>query len=153
MAFQLTSTAFSNGEQVPPEHTCTGQDRSPQLAWREAPAGARSFALIVEDPDAPRGEWTHWVLYDLPPDVQELPAGMPANATLPDGARQGRNDSGKIGYSGPCPPPGPAHRYFFRLSALDSLLNLRPGASKQEVTAAMAGHVLGQAELMGRYAR
>jgi Raf kinase inhibitor-like YbhB/YbcL family protein len=153
MALQMTSTAFSAGEMIPKKFTCDGPDVSPQLAWNDAPAGTQSFALIVDDPDAPVGTWVHWVLYDLLASARELPEGVAKQEQLPSGARQGRNDFGKTGYGGPCPPPGKPHRYFFKLYALDAKLNLKAGATKADVERALKGHALGQAELMGRYGR
>src|SRR5438034_9004555 len=127
---------------------------SPPLSWSGAPAGTRSFALIVDDPDAPAGSWVHWVLYNLPADVSELPENIAKVESLDlDGARQGRNDFRRPGYGGPCPPPGPAHRYFFKLYALDAPLKLTAGAQKRDVEAAMEGQVLATAQLMGTYAR
>lgn len=153
MAFALSSKSFPNGGDIAKKFTCDGADVSPQLAWTGAPAGSKSFTLIADDPDAPVGTWTHWVLYDLPPEANNLAEGAPKQPELPNGARQGRNDFGKIGYNGPCPPAGKPHRYFFKLYALDSKLNLKPGASKQEVEQAIAGHTLGKTEWMGRYQR
>lgn len=118
MGLQVTSTAFSPGETIPKKFTCDGPDVSPQLAWNETPVGTESFALIADDPDAPGGTWVHWVLYDLPASVRMLPEGVAKQEQLPSGARQGRNDFGKIGYGGPCPPPGKPHRYFFKPYAL-----------------------------------
>lgn len=153
MAFELHSTSFRAGENVPVEHTCDGDDRSPPLGWTGTPKGTLSLALIVHDPDAPRGDWVHWVLFDLPATTTELGEGQPAARTLPSGGHQGRNDFGRIGYGGPCPPPGPAHRYVFELYALDAPLDLEPGCTRDDVETAMRGHMLGRAELMGRYAR
>ncbi len=155
MAFSLTSTAFEEGAAIPVKHTCDGADVSPTLAWSGAPQGTASFALIADDPDAPAGTWVHWVLYDLPGTVSRLPENMAKAETLPDlgGALQGRNDFRRTGYGGPCPPPGPAHRYFFKLYALDAKLGLKAGAPKKDVEAAMKGHVLGTVQLMGTYAR
>ncbi len=153
MALRLTSTAFSPGEMIPKKFTCDGPDVSPQLAWNDPPLGTQSFALIADDPDAPVGTWVHWVLYDLPASARELAEGVAKQEQLPSGARQGRNDFGKIGYGGPCPPPGKPHRYFFKLYALDAKLNLKAGATKAEVERAMKSHSLGQAELVGRYGR
>lgn len=150
---QLKTSAFANGGDIPSIFTCDGADDSPALQWTEPPVPTQSFALIVDDPDAPRGTWVHWVLYDLPATARELPEGVPPEATLPSGARQGRNDFKKIGYGGPCPPPGPAHRYFFRLFALDRALGLQPGARRADVDRAMEGHILARAEVMGRYRR
>jgi Raf kinase inhibitor-like YbhB/YbcL family protein len=155
MAFALTSTAFSDGTAIPAKHTCDGADGSPPLAWTDPPARATAFALIADDPDAPRGTWVHWVLFDLPASTTQLPENVGRSDT-PAGlgdAHQGRNDFHKTGYGGPCPPPGPAHRYFFKLYALDAPLGLRAGATKQDVERAMQGHVLGTAQLMGTYAR
>lgn len=153
MALTLTSTAFKAGAGIPQTYTCEGADRSPGLTWTGAPAGTRSYALIADDPDAPVGTWVHWVIYDLPGEATELAEGLPIRDTLPGGGTQGRNDFRKIGYGGPCPPPGKPHRYFFRLYALDALTNLKPRATKADVLAAIEGHVLAQAELMGTYRR
>ena len=153
MTFKLTSSAFLRGEMIPKQFTCDGPDVSPALKWDGAPENTRSFALIADDPDAPVGTWVHWVIYDLPPETRQLGEGVPKDETLPSGARQGRNDFRRIGYGGPCPPPGPAHRYFFKLYALDSKLNLKAGASKSAVEKAMSGHVLAQASWMGLYKR
>jgi len=153
MAFSITSTAFPNGGNIPRKFTCDGADASPELSWTAPPSGTQSFALIADDPDAPVGNWTHWVLYDLPAGTASLPEDVPKSEELPNGARQGRNDFRRIGYGGPCPPPGKPHRYFFRLYALNSKLNLKPGATKADVEKAMEGHVLAKAELMGKYRR
>jgi Raf kinase inhibitor-like YbhB/YbcL family protein len=153
MAFAITSASFPNSGDIPKKFTCDGADVSPELSWAEAPQGTQSFALIADDPDAPSGTWTHWVLFDLPSTADSLPEGMSKIDELPGGERQGRNDFRKIGYNGPCPPPGKPHRYFYRLYALDRKLDLKPGASKQEVEQAMEGRVLGQAEWMGKYQR
>lgn len=151
--FTLTSPAFSAGAPIPRQHACDGADQSPPLAWRGAPAGTNRFALIADDPDAPVGTWVHWVIYDLPADTQQLAAGVAATDTLAGGAKQGLNDFRKIGYGGPCPPPGKPHRYFFKLYALDAPTNLQPRATKADVVRAIKGHVLGEAELMGTYQR
>jgi Raf kinase inhibitor-like YbhB/YbcL family protein len=153
MSPKLSSTAFEAGAAIPRKFTCDGPDVSPALAWSELPAGTQSLALIMDDPDAPVGTWVHWVLYDLPASTRGLPENRPKQEELSSGARQGRNDFRRIGYGGPCPPPGPAHRYFFKLYALDAKLNLKPGATKPEVEKAMQGHILAQGELMGRYKR
>ncbi len=149
---QLTSPAFNEGEPIPTRYSCDGLDESVPLVWTEPPAGTRSFALIMDDPDAPMGTWVHWVLYNIPATTRELPAGVRADATLPDGSRHGKNSWKRLGYGGPCPPRG-THRYFFKLYALDTLLDLAPGATKEELLKAMTGHILGQAELMGTYRR
>ena len=153
MSFKLTSSAFEAGATIPKQFTCDATDLSPALAWSGAPQNTKSFALIADDPDAPVGTWVHWVLYDLPAETKQLGEGVPKQEQIASGARQGRNDFRRIGYGGPCPPPGPAHRYFFKLYALDAMLNLKAGASKADVEKAMAGHVLGQASLMGTYKR
>lgn len=155
MTIRLESTAFEEGGAIPRQHTCDGENASPPLSWSGVPEGARALVLIVADPDAPRGTFTHWVLYDLPAGVTSLPAGLPAEGTVrvgSDDARQGKNDFRNLGYGGPCPPSG-THRYFFRLYALDAATGLEPGASRQEVEGAMTGHVLARGELMGRYSR
>lgn len=155
MTFRLGSPAFDAGASIPARHTCDAQDLSPALEWSDPPPGTGSFALIVDDPDAPVGTWVHWVIYDLPRDARSLAEGVPPEREPgePPGARQGMNDFRRIGYGGPCPPPGGAHRYFFKLCALDAPLGLAPGATKQQVEHAMEGHVLGRAEVMGTYAR
>lgn len=153
MAFTLSSTSFQNGSEIPKKFTCEGADVSPELSWKDSPAGTRSFALIADDPDAPAGTWTHWLLYDLSAETHSLDENVAKVDELPNGGRQGRNDFRKIGYGGPCPPPGKSHRYFFRLYALDTKLNLSPGASKQEVEKLVQGHTLAKAELMGTYKR
>jgi len=154
MAFSLTSTAFKDGAAIPSAHTCDGADRSPPLAWSGAPPGTAAFALIADDPDAPAGTWVHWVVYNLPAATAELPENVAKVESLDlGGARQGRNDFHRPGYGGPCPPPGPPHHYFFRLYALDAPLTVRPGATKKDVEAAMQGHTLSMAQLMGTYAR
>jgi Raf kinase inhibitor-like YbhB/YbcL family protein len=153
MAFTITSTSFQSGGDIPKKFTCDGADVSPELSWTNPPAGAQSFAVLSDDPDAPVGNWNHWVLFDLPPATSNLPEGVAKMDELPGGGRQGRNDFRKIGYGGPCPPPGKPHRYYFRLFALDKVLNLNPGSTKPEVEQAMQGHILGQAEWMGKYRR
>lgn len=153
MALAISTTSFPNGGDIPKKFTCDGADVSPELSWTGAPAATQAFALIADDPDAPVGTWTHWVLYDLPATTASLAEGVSKVDELGSGGRQGRNDFRKIGYGGPCPPPGKPHRYFFKLYALDAKLNLKPGATKQEVEQAMQGHSLAQAELMGKYRR
>jgi len=153
MAFYVSTTAFQDGSFISKKFTCDGPDISPALAWTESPAGTKSFALIMDDPDAPAGTWVHWVLYDLPGDARELAEGIAKDLQLPDGARQGRNDFGKIGYNGPCPPKGGPHRYFFKLYALDRKLKLMAGAIKAELERAIKGHILAEAEVVGRFQR
>ena len=152
VTFTLSSTAFANGKPIPARYTCDGEDISPPLQWNEPPTGTRSFALVMDDPDAPMGTWVHWVLFDLPPESRALPEAVPSQGTLADGSRHGLNSWGRTDYGGPCPPRG-THRYYFRLYALDAPLGLAVGASREEVLAAMSGHVLAQAELMGTYSR
>lgn len=151
MAFQLSTTAFEAGGAIPKKFTCDDADVSPALSWSEPPAGTQSLALIVDDPDAPAGTWVHWMLYDLPGGTRGLEEGVPKQGELPTGARQGRNDFGKIGYNGPCPPRGATHRYFFKLYALSSPTKLSPGATKAQLEHAMKNHVVAQAELIGRF--
>ena len=150
---KISSSSFSAGEMIPKRFTCDGPDASPKLNWTEPPAKTQSFALIMDDPDAPAGNWVHWVLFDLPADARELVEGVAKQEQLANGARQGRNDFGKIGYGGPCPPPGNAHRYFFKLYALDAKLDLKAGSTKADVETAMKGHMLAHAELIGRFGR
>jgi len=153
MSFSISSTSFPNGGDIPKKFTCDGADVSPELSWTGPPAGTQSFALIADDPDAPSGTWTHWVLFDLAPDTNNLAESVSKIDELPGGERQGRNDFRKIGYNGPCPPPGKPHRYFYKLYALNAKLDLKPGSSKQEVEQAMEGRILGKAEWMGKYQR
>lgn len=153
MAFVLSSSSFSNGGNIAKRFTCDGADVSPELAWTEPPPGTRTFALLVDDPDAPVGNWNHWTMWNLPPGARGLPEGIGKAASLDDGSEQGLNDFGKTGYNGPCPPPGKAHRYYFKVFALDEKLHLTAGAGKHELEAAMKGHIFGQAEWMGRYGR
>jgi hypothetical protein len=147
----LISSAFADGATIPVEYTCSGKGTSPPLSWTGVPAGTAAFALTVDDPDAGRpGGFDHWVVFDLAPTMTELPAG----ATLPAQAVSGKNGAGTQQYIGPCPPPGSAdHHYRFHLYALDTPLNLPPGSSKDDVIAATAGHVLGEAELVGLFKR
>ena len=153
MALQLSSTSFKAGEEIPRKFTCDGADGSPELSWTAPPTGTQSFALIMDDPDAPVGTFTHWVLYDLPAQTSTLAEGVSKIDELPAGGRQGRNDFRKIGYGGPCPPPGKPHRYFFKLYAVDRMLSLKPGSSKEDIERAMQGHILESGELMGTYRR
>ena len=150
-AFDLKSPAFGQNASIPRTHSCDGPDRSPPLRWNNPPAGAKSYALVVEDPDASAGTWVHWVLYSIPAAARQLPEGVPARDAVAGAGTQGINDFKKVGWGGPCPPPGSAHRYVFTLYALDSDLTLPPGTSRSDLHAAMEGHVLGQAELTGRF--
>lgn len=151
-ALKITSTAFDDGGVIPKTHTCDGPDFSPPLAWNGITTRTQTLALICEDPDAPRGTWVHWVVYNIPATVTNLSEGLPPDRQLSMGATQGRNDFGKIGYGGPCPPKG-THRYIFKLYALDAKLEVRPGATKLDLQKAMEGHVIGQGQLVGKYTR
>lgn len=153
MAFELRSPAFPPGGEIPVKYTCDGPDLSPPLRWTDPPAGTKSFALVVDDPDAPAGTWVHWVLYGLPASLRELPEGVPARETVTGIGTQGVNDFRKVGYGGPCPPRGPAHRYVFRLYALNVEPALPARRTKADLLKAIDGHVLAQAELTGRYRR
>jgi len=153
MNIPLTSTAFAEGQPIPEKHTCDARDVSPPLQWSDAPAGTKSLALIVDDPDAPAGTWVHWVLYGLSPDVTALPEGLDKSQYVMRGARQGLNDFKRLGYGGPCPPRGKPHRYYFKLYALDTEPDLKPGATKPELLQAMEQHILGEGRLMGTYTR
>ena len=134
-------------------YTCDGNDVSPPLAWTNSPANAKSFALIADDPDAPVGTWVHWVLYDLPTGTSSLPENVAKSQYISGNAMQGLNDFQRLGYGGPCPPPGKPHRYFFKLYALDATLSLKPGLTKKDLLKAMEEHVLAQGQLMGTYQR
>ena len=153
MDFELTSSAFKSGDPIPRRYTCEGEDLSPPLHWSVPPAATKSFVIIADDPDAPVGTWVHWVIYDLPLDLRGLTEGVPAKDRLPDGALQGLNDFKRVGYGGPCPPPGKPHRYYFTLYALDVTLNLKPRATKAQVLDACKRHVLAESQLMGRFGR
>jgi Raf kinase inhibitor-like YbhB/YbcL family protein len=152
-SMQLTSTAFTNGAQIPLEFSCDGRNVSPELSWSGAPPGTKSFVLIMHDPDAPiSGGFTHWLVYNMPANVERIPENVPNQDQLPGGGIQGKNGSGKYGYTGPCPPSG-THRYYFKLYALDVILNPSVGSNKEALELAMRGHILAEAELMGRYKR
>jgi Raf kinase inhibitor-like YbhB/YbcL family protein len=152
MAFSLSSTVFGHMESIPSKYTCDGANISPPLHWTDVPVGTISVVLICDDPDAPVGTWVHWVCYDIPFEKGGLLEGVPKTDVIPAGGKQGINDFRKVGYGGPCPPSG-THRYFFKLYALDCMLQLHAGKSKEEVEIAMEGHVLGQTELVGVYPR
>jgi Raf kinase inhibitor-like YbhB/YbcL family protein len=153
MTFALRSPEFADGANIPRPFTCEGEDRSPALEWSGAPPDTKTFALIADDPDAPAGTWVHWVIYNIPGTTHALKGSTEKKEQLADGSRQGRNDFRKTGYNGPCPPPGKAHRYFFKLYALGTELTLAPGASKSDVERAMEGHILARTEWMGRFQR
>ena len=152
MTLSLSSPAFQEGEDIPITYTCDGQDVSPPLTWGEPPSETQSFALIMDDPDAPGGVFTHWLLFNLPADSRELLEAVPPNE-LANGALQGKNDFGTIGYGGPCPPHGPAHNYRFTIYALDQPLDLTAGASRKQVIDAITGHILARGQLIGMYQR
>jgi len=149
----IFSDAFENGSTMPVDYTCDGDDRSPALSWEGLPEGTRSIALIMDDPDAPGRTFVHWVIYNIPADSTGLPAAMPGNTTLDDGSLQGKNDFGRTGYNGPCPPPGKPHRYFFKVYALDTSLNLKSGVTRSQLESAMKGHILAQGEMIGKFER
>jgi hypothetical protein len=149
---KLSSPAFADGAVIPMRYTCTGDDVSPPLAWSDTPAGAKSVALIVDDPDAPAGTWVHWVAFNLPVTAGGLPEGIKDAKQLPSGGTQGTNSWRRIGYGGPCPPSG-THRYFFKLYALDTTLSLGNNATAKDLQAAMKGHILAESQLMGRFKR
>ena len=154
ISIELTSSAFSNDQPIPPKHACTGdaatslKDVSPPLSWGEPPAGTQSFALIMDDRDAPAGTWDHWILFNIPASTRSLPESMPVNSGFPNG----NNSWGRTGYGSPCPPSG-THRYFLKLYALDEMLAISEGASKGELEKAMVGHILAQGELMGTFSK
>jgi Raf kinase inhibitor-like YbhB/YbcL family protein len=152
MAMTLRSEAFQEGGNIPAKYTCDGDDVSPPLTWSGVPPQTGSFALILDDPDAPLRVFTHWVIFDLTADTPQLGEGVTQVPHLPDGAIQGKNDFGKIGYGGPCPPRG-AHHYRFTIYALNAMLRLAPGSSKEQALAAMKGHFLDQGQLVGLYQR
>ena len=153
MTIQVRSAAFDEGQSIPQKHTCDGEDVSPSLSWENPPDRTKSFALICDDPDAPSGTWVHWVIFDLPAAITELPEAIPTKEEVLNGAKQGRNDFSRIGYGGPCPPKGNPHRYYFKLYALDAALNLKAGATKADVENAMKGHLLGEGKIMATYKR
>jgi Raf kinase inhibitor-like YbhB/YbcL family protein len=148
----VESRAFAHRQPIPAVHTCDGADISPPLSWSRGPDAAKSLVIICDDPDAPAGTWVHWVMYDIPPGRDSLEQNIPRNDTIPGLGTQGKNDFKRVGYNGPCPPGG-THRYFFKVYALDILLNLPAGKTKPEVEKAMIGHILAQGELVGTYAR
>ena len=149
----ISSEAFKDGGTIPAVYTCDGRNISPALTWSGILAGTKSIALIMDDPDAPSGTFVHWVMFNIPPDARGLPEAVPDNKTLEDGSRQGETDSGRVGYHRPCPPPGKPHRYYFKVYALDTKLDLPAGVTKADVEKAMDRHILAKGELMGRYGR
>lgn len=153
MPIKLTSTAFKEGGDIPKKHTCDGTDISPHLSWESIPANIKSIALICDDPDAPMGTWVHWVIFNIPPKDVEIAENVMKEKELKNGAKQGENDFGKIGYGGPCPPGGSKHRYFFKIYALDTFLELNAGITKEELVSAMESHILDEGKLMAKYGR
>jgi Raf kinase inhibitor-like YbhB/YbcL family protein len=151
MAFTLKSSAFAPDQPIPSRYSRDGENTSPDLTWTETPAGTETLALIVDDPDAPRGVFTHWVMFNIRGALSGLPAGVPRGDHPANAGIQGRNDFGDVGYAGPQPPPGMPHHYRFTLYALDTTLALQAGATRQQVLDAMQGHILGQAQLIGTY--
>jgi Raf kinase inhibitor-like YbhB/YbcL family protein len=149
----LTSRAFADGKPIPTKHTGDGDDVSPPLAWTGVPVGARSLALICDDRDAPGGTWVHWVVVNIPPSATGLPEAVPEGDEMANGAAHGANSFGRNGYGGPAPPSGPAHRYRFRLYALDAVMILKPGATREALDEAMLGHIMATGELTGLYGR
>jgi len=153
VSLKITSTAFQPGGSIPSKHTCEDRDLSPPLAWSGAPPGTKTFALIVDDPDAPGGTFFHWVAYNIPASKTSLPAGVPQGSEIPGGAINGMNSFGHLGYNGPCPPPGKTHHYRFHLYALDSALEVGDKADGATIQSAIKGHVLAEAELVGTFQR
>jgi len=149
---QITSPAFTDSSMVPSKYTCDGQDISPPLEWKDVPAGTKSFALICDDPDAPIGTWVHWVAYNISPNITKLDENVKPEKESKNVMRQGNNDWSKIGYGGPCPPGG-THRYYFKLYALDNMLDLKSGPTKAQLLQAMKGHILAESQLIGKYTR
>ena len=149
---EISSQAFKDGGAIPSRYTCDGANVSPPISWAAGPDGTKSYALVVDDPDAPRGTFTHWVMFNIPADVHALPENVPASRTLANRARQGSNDFRKVGYGGPCPPSG-THRYFFRVYALSTDLDLEAGATKEQLVRAMEGRILAHGQLVGTYSR
>ena len=152
MTITLRSSAFQEGGAIPAKYTCDGQNGSPPLSWEGVPTTAQSLALICDDPDAPRGTWVHWVIFDMPATVKELPENVAPRETVSPGGKQGTNDFKNVGYGGPCPPSG-THRYYFKLYALDTKLDLGASTTKDQLLKAMEGHIVAKGQLMGTYKR
>ena len=150
MTLKISSPAFANGEAIPSDFSCDGKDISPAITWTEPPAGTKSFALIMDDPDAPIGTWVHWIIFNIPASTRDLKEATPTDPQLSDDSLQGKTSAGSNGYHGPCPPSG-THRYFFKLYALDTMLSLSSNADKKELLTAMEGHILADTELMGTF--
>lgn len=147
MAIQITSSAFKEGDRIPRLYSCDDKNISPPISWTGVPSNTVTLAIIMDDPDTPSGTWVHWVLYNLPPDLTSLEQGFSGKGTA------GKNDFNRMGYGGPCPPKGSTHRYYIKIYALDTLLDLKAGASKAQVESLMRGHILAQGQLMGKYRR
>jgi len=152
MTIRVTSAVFEEGEPIPTRYTCSGVDISPPLEWNNLPENTESLAIIVEDPDAPGGLWTHWIIYNLPGDAMSLPEHVMGREKLDNGAEQGLNDFGRVGYGGPCPPNG-THRYFYKIYALDMKLEMPPLIKRDQLLGALKGHILDEGQLMGVYTR
>jgi Raf kinase inhibitor-like YbhB/YbcL family protein len=153
MALMIKSPVFQNGDAMPLKYTCKGENISPPLFWEGPPDNTASFALICEDPDAPSGMFSHWVIYNILKGTVNLPQGVPTYDITENGAMQGVNDAGETGYYGPCPPPGAAHRYFFKLYALDKILEVESGLTREQLLKAMEGHIIGEADIMVKFKR
>lgn len=153
MALELKSPAFENNDFIPDKYTCRGENISPPLNWSGVPEGTKSFALICDDPDAPRGDWVHWIIYDIPAETSNLSEGIKSQKILPDGSKQGMTDFRETGYGGPCAPPGPPHRYLFKLYALDAVLNFKTALTKSELLKAIEKHIIEQTKLIGKFQR
>ncbi len=151
LGLKLQTTAFKEGDRIPDKYTCNGENISPPLSWSKAESSFKSWALLLEDPDAPRGMFTHWAIYNIPSNINSLPEAVPTTGKIQNGALQGKNDAMKLGYTGPCPPPGPVHHYNFNLYALDTMLDLSSGASRKQLLNAMQGHIVSQGKLSGIY--
>jgi Raf kinase inhibitor-like YbhB/YbcL family protein len=149
---EIQSPAFKEGATIPAKYTCDSLDISPPIEWSKGPAGTKSYALICDDPDAPGGTWVHWVIYNIPDNIQELSENVPKMESLNNGARQGKSDFGSFGYGGPCPPGG-THRYYFKIYALDFILDHNPAITKKELLRVIENHILEEGQLMGRYKR
>jgi Raf kinase inhibitor-like YbhB/YbcL family protein len=153
LGLNIQSTSFEDSEQIPEKYTCNSENVSPPLKWSKADSKVKSWTLIMEDPDAAWGIFTHWVIYNIPAAINSLSEGVPTTETLQNGAMQGKNDTMKTGYTGPCPPPGPVHHYNFTIFAVDKKLNLTANASKIQVLDAMKGHIISRGKLTATYQR
>jgi Raf kinase inhibitor-like YbhB/YbcL family protein len=151
-SLQVSSASFSDGGSIPQQFTCDGADGSPNLQWPAAPAGTKSFAIVMDDPDAPV-DFTHWLVYNIPPGVHELTQGASAQAAMPRGSAEGANDFRRLGYGGPCPPAGKPHHYGFRIYALDIRLDLPPGAARKQLDSAIKQHIVAEGQIIGIYQR